>query len=163
MEIRPITGSKPAADVAADLRALADLVEGDDFLANVVARMCNRDVWPYHVASHQHEEQRRDVMAETVRRLKTVATGPVLKDYEQYGGGYFTATVPLRALTVVLVDVRDAVCERVVVGVESVTEEVPDPDFVAPTPPMVTRTREVETVEWRCSPLLAASAEEDAA
>lgn len=157
MKIRPITGSKAAADVAADLRDLADLVEGDDFLANVVARMCARDVWPYHSASHEHEDQRREVMAETVRRFKTIAAGPVVKDYEQHGGGYFTATVPLRALAIELVDVRAAVCERVVTSVETVTEEIVDPDYVAPTPPMITRTREVETVEWRCAPLLAAS------
>ncbi len=42
---------------------------------------------------------------------------------------------------------REAVCERVVVGTETV--EVPDPDFEAPT---VTVEREV--VEWRCESLL---------
>ena len=46
---------------------------------------------------------------------------------------------------------RDAVCERIVTGKETVTTHVPDPEAVVP---MVEVTEEVETVEWKCSPLL---------
>lgn len=49
---------------------------------------------------------------------------------------------------------RGEVCERIVTGVETVTEQVPDPDALALVP-TVEVTREVETVEWVCSPLLA--------
>lgn len=49
---------------------------------------------------------------------------------------------------------RDEVCERVVTGVETVTEQVPDPELLAAVP-TVEVTREVETVEWVCRPLLA--------
>ena len=43
-------------------------------------------------------------------------------------------------------------------GVETVTEEVPDPDALAAVPTII-QTREVETVEWKCEPLMAARAE----
>lgn len=49
---------------------------------------------------------------------------------------------------------RDAVCERIVTGTHEVTEEVPDPELLAQVP-VVTRTRTVEDVEWRCAPFLA--------
>nr|WTA71297.1 hypothetical protein OHB51_35475 [Micromonospora sp. NBC_00855] len=162
MEIRPITGSKPAADVAADLRDLADLAEHDPFIATVIADIiCDGSTFPAHAVGHEHEHQRREVMAEAVRRLKPVATGPVAKEYSQHG--LFYAKVPLRAIILKLVDLRESVCERVVTSVETVTEEVVDPDYVAPTPPMVTRTREAETVEWKCVPLLAAESAEASA
>jgi len=48
---------------------------------------------------------------------------------------------------------RDEVCERVVIGTEPFTEEVPDPDALAAVPKIV-KTGEREIVEWRCGPLL---------
>jgi len=45
---------------------------------------------------------------------------------------------------------REAVCERIVTGTETVTRLVPAPDA-----PMVEVTETVETVEWVCQPLLA--------
>lgn len=48
---------------------------------------------------------------------------------------------------------RERVCERVVTGTTIVTE--PDPEALAAVP---TVTREVETFEWRCAPLLAEAA-----
>lgn len=50
---------------------------------------------------------------------------------------------------------RDEVCERVVTGTETVVKTVPDPDALA-TVPTVEVTEVVETVEWKCRPLLAA-------
>jgi hypothetical protein len=50
------------------------------------------------------------------------------------------------------------VCERIVVGTETVTEEVPDPELLAKVP-TVTVTEEVEIVEWRCPDSLLAGAE----
>lgn len=154
MDIRPTTGSPAAADVAADLRTLADLVEGDEFMAAVIARYFDKEVWPSHAAGWEHERQDREVMAETIRRFKKIAAGPVKKEYQDSGEGYFRATVPLSALQLGLVELRAEVCERVVVGTETVTEEVPDPDYIAAAP-TITQTREVEQVEWRCAPVLA--------
>jgi hypothetical protein len=54
---------------------------------------------------------------------------------------------------------RDAVCERVVVGTDEVTETVPVGED---TRPVETVTRTVERVEWRCAPLLAAAETADA-
>lgn len=67
---------------------------------------------------------------------------------------YFYLDGELDGLKVDLVALRESVCERVVTGVEQVTEMVKDPDALAAVPE-VEVTREVETVEWRCHPLLA--------
>lgn len=48
---------------------------------------------------------------------------------------------------------RAEMCERVVVGVESYTEVVPDPEALAAVP-TITQTGEREIVEWRCGPIL---------
>lgn len=52
---------------------------------------------------------------------------------------------------------RDEVCERVVVGTETVTKKVKDPEALAAVPE-VEVTEVVEKVEWVCRPLLAAEA-----
>jgi hypothetical protein len=66
-------------------------------------------------------------------------------------------------LHVLLIADRNAVCERVVVGTETVTEKVKDPELLAQVPE-VEVTREREIVEWRCGSLLAPSdAEQDEA
>lgn len=49
---------------------------------------------------------------------------------------------------------RSQVCERVVVGTETVTEEVPDPNA-----PKVKRPVTREIVEWKCEPILAEALE----
>lgn len=49
---------------------------------------------------------------------------------------------------------RAVICERIVTGTTEVTKEVPDPAALAAVP-KVTVTNTVETVEWRCVPLLA--------
>ncbi|OLE27951.1 MAG: hypothetical protein AUG44_08665 [Actinobacteria bacterium 13_1_20CM_3_71_11] len=51
---------------------------------------------------------------------------------------------------------REQVCERVVVGTETVTKKVKDPDALAAVPE-VEVTETVEQVEWRCVPLLAST------
>lgn len=59
---------------------------------------------------------------------------------------------------------RDAVCERVVVGQETVRVEEPDPDALAAVP-KITKTVTRDVIEWRCDePLLApdrAAAQDD--
>lgn len=48
---------------------------------------------------------------------------------------------------------REEVCERIVVASHQVTEQVPDPEAVAALP-LVSQTRVVEEVVWRCTALL---------
>jgi hypothetical protein len=157
MEIRPITGSPSAADVAADLRTLADLVEtdSDGFMAAMIASLVcgfGSTIWPAHVVGNEHEDQRVEVFAEALRRLKPVATGPIKKDYTDTA---LTVTIPIGALALKLRDLRESMCERVVTGVQTITEEIPDPEYIAAAP-KISRTREVEIVEWKCAPVLAA-------
>lgn len=157
MEIAPIPGSPAPAAVAADLRALADLVENDEFVAAMLAQAISRaSIWPNHATHHEHEDQGAQVMAEAIRRFKPVASTPIRKGYRDGGDGYFDAFVPLTALTIRLTDLREVVCERVVTGVETVTEVVPDPEYIAAAP-RVTVTREVESVEWQCGSLMAST------
>ncbi len=147
------TASKDPAAVAADLRALADLVEDSPHLATMIATLFSNSLWPLHAVDYADPMRKdpRAVMAATVRSLQSIATGPIEK---QYRDNYFDAIVPLHAIKLNLTDMRERVCTRVVTGVETVTEEVPDPEYLAATP-TVTQTREVETVEWKCEPLMA--------
>lgn len=149
--ITPVSNAKDPADVAADLRAIADLIEGNPHLATVIATAFTSPLWPNHAVAYDQRDNARGVMAETIRQLMPIATGPVEK---RYHGDYFDAVIPLRSITIQLTDARDKVCTRVVTGVETVTEEIPDPEYLAAAP-TVTQTREVETVEWRCEPLMA--------
>lgn len=59
------------------------------------------------------------------------------------------------ALTLRIVAAREAVCERVVVGTETVTIPATEAQVIDAQP---SRTEEREVVEWRCEPLLAEAA-----
>lgn len=65
-----------------------------------------------------------------------------------WGDGYTAVQLDVNAH-------REAVCERVVTGTEMATKTVLDPAKLAEVP-TVEVTERVETVEWRCAPLLAA-------
>ena len=149
--INPKPGTDSVA-VAADLRAIADLIEDKPHLAVMVATLFKESMWPVHAIAYLDpmRDDPRAVIAETIRQLQPIATGPVEKRYDEK---WFEAAIPLTALKLTLTDSRDAVCTRVVTGVETVTEEVPDPEALAAVP-TITRTREVETVEWQCEPLM---------
>lgn len=151
MELKPNHDVDPAA-VAADLRAIAGLVESDPYLATLIATLFKNSLWPVHAVAYDQKDEARAVFAEVIRQLKPIATGVIEKHYDSE---WFNAVVPLQALKLSLTDSRAAVCTRVVTGVEAITEEVPDPEALAAVP-KITRTREVETVEWKCGPLLAA-------
>lgn len=69
---------------------------------------------------------------------------------------YFDLNGQLRGLRIQLVAYRDAVCERVVVGTDTVVKKVPDP-----AAPLVEVVEEVDRVEWVCSPVLAAAVSEE--
>jgi len=151
--LKPIRGGSDPTAVAADLRAIADLVEGDEHLATMIVRLFDNAAWPNHAVAYDQRDDPRGTMAATIRKFMPLATGPVEK---RYAGDYFDAILPLKALKLRLTDERAQVCTRVVTGTEKVTEEVPDPAYIAAAP-MVSQTREIETVEWECGPLMAST------
>lgn len=154
--IKPtVYGPDPAA-VAADLRSLADAVEHNPFLATLITQGFGSSLFPLYAAADDQRENLRELMVATIRQLQPLATGPVEK---RYSDKWFYATVPMRALKLELAEERDQVCTRVVTGVETVTEEIPDPEYIAAAP-KVTQTREVEVVEWKCEPLMKATTAE---
>lgn len=150
--IKPYAYGPDPGGVAADLRTLADAVEGNPFLAALIAQGFGSSLFPLYAAAEEQRDNLRELMAETVRQLQPLATGPIKK---QYSDKWFYAAVPMRAIKLELAEEREQVCTRVVTGVETVTEEVPDPEYIAAAP-TITRTREIETVEWQCEPLMSA-------
>lgn len=85
-----------------------------------------------------------DRFADAARALAAGAPiGTVKKSSDQH---YTRVARDFGAVTLDIWTMRDVVCERVVVGTETV--EIPDPD--APTV-----TVEQERTEWRCRPILA--------
>lgn len=149
--IKPNAYAPDPAAIAADLRAIADVVENNPYLAALIAQAFGSSVFPLYAAAEEQRSNLRELMAETVRQLQPLATKPIEK---RYGDKWFYAAVPMRAIKLELAEERDQVCTRVVTGVETVTEEIPDPEYIAAAP-KITQTREVETVEWRCEPLMA--------
>ncbi len=94
------------------------------------------------------DDGEKEAMAAAVRALPCRLT----KAASGVDGEYFNLAGQLAGLHVRLVAFRQTVCERVVVGVETVTRSVPDPNVEVPTVEVV---EQVERVEWRCSPVLA--------
>lgn len=117
MKIRPMTGSPSAADVAADLRALADLCEGDGdgFTAAVLSNLINGSAiaFPSHSAGHEHEGHEREVLIEMVDRIAPTATEPLEVSTMTVGAGrpesfeMSDVLVPLRALKLRLCEKTD--------------------------------------------------------
>lgn len=118
-----------AATRAAGLRALAELIEAEPALAG--SQYAQID---HHIFVDDPAE-----MAALVRRLG----GARKKEADET---YLTVVRELAGrVAVKICGRRNEVCERVVVGTETV--EVPDPDA-----PKITVEREV--VEWKCAPVL---------
>lgn len=88
----------------------------------------------------------KPVLAKLARRLHGVSKEP--------DGEYYDVVGRLAGLRIKVTARRSDVCEKVVLGTETVTEMVPDPDA-----PLVEVTREVEQVEWICSPILSGTDE----
>lgn len=76
---------------------------------------------------------------------------------KHFSGNYAGVRAKFGPVEVTAFADRDEVCERVVTGTREVTEQVPDPEALKAVP-LVEVTRTVEDVEWRCRPLLDASA-----
>lgn len=135
-----------ATQRAAAFRALADLIEtnpqlaSDLYLAQILAM-------PLH---NPEVTDQRARLAEWA----TAALQHGAKFTKEVAGDRFTGVVDFGAFSIQVLADRDQVCERVVVGTETVTKTVPDPAALAAVPE-VEVTEEVEKVEWVCKPLLA--------
>lgn len=132
---------KLAAEQAAGLRALADLIEANPDLAKHAAYLRTLNIW--------HSDDAKIVEAIARAGLRHGA-----KVQKEYSDTIFQLRLSWGPVTAELLSYRDEVCERVVVGTETVTKTVKDPDALAAVPEIEV-TEEVEKVEWICRPLLA--------
>lgn len=130
----------PRAEYIAGLRAFADLLEQNPDLR-----------LPYHGSSTEmlifpaHGDQRAE-LARWARLL------PGLKQ-KRARDRDFDLAAQLRGLKLLICCDREEVCHKRVIGTETVTEMVPDPEYMA-SAPMVERETEREIVEWVCHPVL---------
>lgn len=138
----------PRAEYIAGLRMLADLLEAHPELEaphTGASNYASISVVPWGA------DAQREQLAAWARVL------PGRKDKKEggEGGKYLRLEGRLGALHIQVLCDRDEVCERIVVGTETVTETVPDPEALAAVP-QIERTVEREIVKWECRPLLAA-------
>lgn len=133
-----------AAAQAAGLRRLADLIEANPELAGTSSYLRSLNIWWAPNAEH---------LAALARAgLEHGATVEKVVRDSLYSLALRWGPVTAHALAD-----RGNVCERVVVGVDEITRQVPDPDALAAVP-LVEKVETVEKVEWRCPPLLAETA-----
>lgn len=134
---------------AQGLRALADMIEANPEAAKHACYLT--DISVFHVTDPDALEGIiRAGLRSGAKVTKDWTTKTVLQ--VKFTWGPVTASV---------LSPRDSVCERVVTSTETVTKSVPDPDRLAEVP-LVEVEEVVETVEWICKPLLAASTEDGA-
>lgn len=138
-----------AAEQAAGLRALADVIEANPHIAPQFEYALKHGMNVFVRGDDAQGE-----MAELIR-IALRHKGDITK---QAVGEYMAVSAAWGAVTVDFNAARDQVCERVVTGVETVTKTVKDPEALAAVPD-VEVTEEVETFEWKCLPLLAAGGE----
>jgi hypothetical protein len=132
------------AGYIAGLRALADVLEKhDEVPLPASGRALSINFWTGNP---------RTAMADAARAFPVTWRKHAWE--AQSGSAYFELHGALHGLSLELCAYRDAVCERVVTGTETVTETVKDPEALAAVPEIEV-TCEVETVEWRCGSLLA--------
>lgn len=129
------------ADYTDGLRQLADLLDENPDVP--LPYQGTRESMPIAIFCF---EDAKAVLAKLARRLHGVSKEP--------DGEYYDLAGRLAGLEIRVTARRSDVCEKVVIGTETVTEMVPDPDA-----PLVEVTREVEQVEWICSPILSGTNE----
>jgi len=131
-----------AAEQAAGLRSLADLIERHPELAGTPSFLSCLNIW-----------WSRD--ADQVAAIARAGLDHGAQVDKIYRGDTFSLALKWGPVTAHVLAERGVVCERVVVGTDEITEQVPDPDALAAVP-MISRTRTVERTEWRCDkPLFA--------
>ena len=135
-----------ATDGATEARA--DFVKGLRDLADFIEQ--TGVVTPYATESYPKAINAMVDGKEDLAEFARVA-GYVEKDYS---GSFATLRKQFGPISYEVFTHRNNVCERVQVGTETITEEVPDPEKIAEVP-TVTVTREQPVYEWRCDePLL---------
>lgn len=145
-----------SAGLAADLRMLANMVDADPLVAEMVARQVTR--------SWEGDESTRllipanmvdaDPLAamRAFARVALKSEGVTVK--KNYSDTYGAVDLLFPGdMCVHVYAPRAEVCERVVKGTREVVKEVPDPDALKAVP-KVTVTETVEDVEWVCKPIL---------
>lgn len=152
IEATPITEAEAKrAEYVKGLRALADALEA------------NPESLPLPYYGNDTRNTIYFLHADDPRASLAAATHALpcsfRKRVTDYGDGSretFRLEGELHGLRLELVAYRDAVCERVVTGTAEVTKTVKDPEALAAVPEIeVTET--IETVEWVCSPIMAAA------
>lgn len=141
------SGKATHHEYAAGLRRLADMLDRLDESVRI-SYLDAPSVWCPRNA---------DEVALIIRA--GLAAGAEIVKYGAEDSAYRNVGVRFGAVEAMALVSKATVCERVVVGTETI--EVPDPTFIPPGAPMVERV--VDKVEWRCRPLLAGSTEEAAA
>lgn len=137
---------KLADELASGLRALADMVE---------ANPQHADVFRYAFSTINVFTSDPAEIAE-IARIGRRHGAESKKDADDT---YFTVELHWGRRVQLHVNARrEEVCERVVVGTETVTKTVKDPALLEIVPDIEV-TEEVEIVEWQCRPLLAAEAQ----
>lgn len=133
------------ASLAAGYRHLADLIESGQAPIPVNPQV-SLFLTYREVPAEEQPAAARDLM-------RALGGGRYEKDTTASGGDLILRGT-CGSLPVDIWLTRDAVCERVVVGTDEVTEAFPVGED---TRPVETVTRTVERVEWRCAPLLGAA------
>lgn len=129
-----------AASQAEGLRHLADMIESHPALVGTSAYMQGLPVW----------------WALDAKELRDIARAALAHGAEvnkRVSGDCFILELGWQGISALAYSERSRVCERVVTGVETVVETIPDPELVAQLP-TVRVEREVEQVEWHCGPLM---------
>jgi hypothetical protein len=142
MSDEPAKQEIDSAAMAANLRHVADMIEHNPDLFDDVFRHA------FYMVNIFPSD--KPTMAKVIR----AALAHGAKVDKKVKGEWFTAELRFGLVGIEANARRDEVCERVVVGTETVTKRVPDPDLLAQVPE-VEVTETVDKVEWVCRPLLA--------
>lgn len=134
--------------VAADINAFAEFVQAHPHLAKHM-----------RYADLRHRTNRVNVYvytAEVIAEFARAAARAGRKVTKRLGGtddAYFGILVSFGWVEMYVYATRAEVCDRVVIGTDTVVTEVPDPKALAAVP-TVRVVETVERVEWHCGPLL---------
>lgn len=136
---------KRASDAAEGLRALARMLEENPELMQDACYLNSLDVW------WSRDPERLAAIVRAGMRYGA----KVDKQISERQHNVLLTWGPIGARAIAD---RELVCERVVVGTERVVKKVPDPVLLAAIPE-VEVVEDVDRVEWKCRPLLAAESE----
>jgi uncharacterized protein related to proFAR isomerase len=136
------------ADSMADgLRLLATMIEENPEVADNFRSTLQTSGINVHLRSGEPAAEMANI-ARIARRYGATTTKDISPTMHNVACDFGTVKFDILAF-------REEVCERVVIGTETVTKTVKDPAVLA-TVPDVEVTETVEKVEWVCKPLLAA-------